>query len=241
MSQIPLIDDGHVARLERDREHQVDRTPGPVAYQGVSWAANWFCASEGRNMKTIVDTGTGAGVFGQQERRILGPEAVLIGIEVRPEEHAAARHYDRFIVGDATDPAIVESIGGVDATIANPKFKIWPALLRAYLPISRFVMFYGTISWGCAEGDEDDSGTGLTGAALFDEFPPLACGRIRGRVAHRGPGLNPKTDKPWGADQRDCCWWLWKRGNTHPVWQTENLPQLAQHERRWLVPPGSEP
>lgn len=256
MSQIPLIDDGHVAALERDREYEVDRTPGPVVRQGLNWGAEQFQRYMGRNPTCIIDIGAGSGVFGQQALHVWGPSPVRIGVEIRPEESDAARHYDRFVIGDALHPAVLfdlfpeELAGGppsrdaepwVDLVVANPKFSIWAPLLRTYIQRSRFVLFYGTIAWGCAEGTRDEeTGEGLTGAELFRDLTPIECARVSGRVAHRGPGLNPKTGEPWGADQRDVCWWLWRRRDHPKKWMTSNLPALSGAERRWTIKPGAE-
>jgi hypothetical protein len=246
VTQGTLIDDGHMAKLERDREFGVDYTPGAVAMQILTRLSKRFVEAEGRKPTSFVDTCAGGGVFGQQARKLwcgganaIGP--TQIGIEPRKEEFGACRHYDKYIVGRAEDivDIVDDTLGGgtIDITATNPDFKIWPTILRLYLPRSRWVMLYGTISWGCSE----------EGAAVFAEFPPFACDRVVGRVHHRGPGLNPETGKPWGADQRDVCCWTWRRGVRHaqpdgmPVWTTTNLPALSSAERKWLVKPGSEP
>lgn len=229
MTQVTLIDDGHAAQLERERDFEVDYTPGPVVRQGLTWLAN-YCAADGHQPMTMLDPCAGAGVFGQQATRVFGTDIYSLGIEPREEEREnIVRNYSLFAT--MTAEAYAMRFGQrPDITATNPPFSLWPEILRLYLPRSRWVMLYGTISWGCSDA----------GAEIFRNTPPFACARVVGRVHHRGPGLNPETGKPWGADQRDVCWWLFRHGNTHPAWATENLAPLPADERRWIVKPGTE-
>lgn len=233
--QLDLIDDGHLAALERDRSHEVDRTPPAVCRQGLEWGF----AKIGHVPRYSLDIGAGSGVFGQQLGLITPGEICRIAVEPRQEERGhLGRHYE-----DVHMISFVEFVQRrampVRAVLAsNPAFSIFPDIVRAYVPVLDAVLLYGSIAWGCSE----------EGAALFAEHPPAHCARIIGRVNHRGPGINPASitkdcpnGKPWGADQRDVCWWLWKRGHTSRVWITENLQPLTVEQRRWTIPPGREP
>ena len=239
LPQLQLIDDGHVEKLERDREFEVDYTPSGVVRQGLDWLANYYAAAEGWPPLRVLDPCAGAGVFGQQAKKVWPALMLLTGVEPRSEEHDEGnilRNYSDTVhglgrrVGCTAQEYAAESSTGYDITATNPPFTLWDTILRLYLPRSKWVMLYGTISWGCSE----------EGNATFAEHPPFACGRVVGRVHHRGPGLNPETGRPWGADQRDVCWWLWKSGHTMPTWSTENLAPLTAAERRWTAKPGSE-
>ncbi len=253
MSQVNLIDDGHVERLQRDRDHEVDRTPVAVARQGIGWAGPAIEADP-RKRAIIIDICAGAGVFSMAAREIM-PLRTRVGVEIREEERQnLERHCDEVVIGDAISYA-ADAPTDVSATIGNPAFSIFPDLLRLYYPISKVVLFYGSMQWGCSKA----------GAELFAEFAPYACARVTGRVGHRGPGINPKNGLPWGADQHDHGFWLWMHdkvalkipkfnalardrvearaiGETILAeWLTVQLPYLPDAERRWIVPPGSEP
>lgn len=237
-AQIPLIDDGHAAKLERDREYELDRTPVSVCRQGLVWAIDKMLAEIGKVPSTMIDIGAGSGVFGQQLNAIEAAEknlvrlAYTIAIEPRVEESPhLRRHYDE--VHLCTFGAWQRTTAGplCNAWVAcNPAFSIFPDIVRACAPVCVATLLYGSIAWGCSEA----------GAELFAAHPPYACARVVGRVHHRGPGLNPKTGEPWGADQRDNCWWLFLRDHAPDRWTTENLPILPSEQRRWTTPPGQE-
>lgn len=220
-----LLNDGHDAELERLREYEADYTPGPVVRQGLEWALQRV----GMPLR-FLDPSAGAGVFGQQ-LSALGHDGLRWAIEPRREERGLGRHYQvvtisRFEETDFDDPF------GLIAT--NPPFSMWPTFLTCALDLVEeggAVLFYGSIAWG-------QSGAG---APIFATHPPIRCARVVGRVIHRGPGLNPKTNKPWASDQRDTCWWLWVKGHHPRGWTTENLPALPKEARRWTVKPGTEP
>lgn len=237
--QLALLDDGHAELLERDRLFEVDRTPAAVVRQGLEWAIELAGIPLGA---PLIDVGAGAGVFGQQYNRVAlergAPERPRsVAIEPRGEEaEALQRHYDRVHV--CTFAAFVElelaqRVRGTRDTAwcaSNPAFSIFPSIVEQLAGELRTVLLYGSIAWGCS----------AEGSALFEKHPPFACARVVGRVAHRGPGLNPKDGKPWASDQRDVCWWLWVRGERPRRWTCENLPELDGALRRWRVPPGSE-
>lgn len=237
--QLALLDDGHTVRLERDREFEVDRTPGPVVAQGLRWAIELAGIP---TSSPLVDVGAGAGVFGQQYNAIcleLGARRVpsSFAIEKRREEiDALSRHYTHAYWGSFAEWCELELAklqrGTLDTfwCASNPAFSIFASIVDALAPVLRAVLLYGSIAWGCSS----------EGAQLFEKHPPTACARVVGRVNHRGPGLNPRDGKPWAADQRDVCWWLWVRGQRPRRWSCENLPELEQQQRTWKVPPGSE-
>lgn len=243
--QLSLIDDGHADALALDREYEVDRTPGAVAHQGITWAMELAGIPTG---SPIVDVGAGAGVFGQQYNAIsrarAWPEQPRnLAIEPRASEaEGLRRHYARVHVGMFAG-FVADVLPSMRATIdtwwcaSNPAFSIFPDIVDTFAEELRALLLYGSIAWGCSSA----------GAELFARHPPLACARVVGRVNHRGPGINPATitakcpgGKPWGADQRDVCWWLWLRGEKPKRWSCENLPELTNAQRSWTVPPGSE-
>lgn len=246
--QLALIDDGHAAKLDRDREHEVDRTPCAVCRQGLEFAIERAGIPSG---SPLIDIGAGGGVFGQQYNAIVAADASSpyrnagdlarpsnIAIEPREEEAPnLRRHYSTTIVATfatfAAETLPTMRRGTLDTAwvACNPAFSIFQDIVRTMVPQVCAVLLYGSIAWGCSE----------EGAELFEQFRPTACGRVRGRVHHRGPGRNPKTGEPWGADQRDVCWWLWQRGKNPTTWATRNLPLLASVDRQWKIPPGTEP
>lgn len=246
--QLSLIDDGHVEKLERERAFELDRTPGPVCHQGLLWGLdNIRVTTNDYAPPTMIDIGAGSGVFGQQIRKIArvpgngvrSHSLRCIAIEPREEERPwLERHYDEAHQCRFSEYLENERVPEHAWCASNPAFSIFPTIVRELVPRLELVLLYGSIAWGCSE----------EGAELFAEYPPIACARVIGRVHHRGPGINPASitkdcpeGKPWGADQRDNCWWLWKRGNRSRVWTTENLAPLTSDQRRWTIPPGQEP
>lgn len=252
MNQIPLIDDGHAAKLERDREYELDRTPAAVCRQGLVWAMEQMHAEDIAVPATTIDIGAGSGVFGQQLPAAMGersgeddwcerllPQGPVhrVAIEPRVEESPhIRRHYETVSLmtfaewmrrrTDASFSAMTHAW-----VACNPAFSIFPDIVRTCAPVCVATLLYGSIAWGCSEA----------GAELFEAHPPYACARVVGRVHHRGPGVNPETGKAWGADQRDNCWWLWLKDHAPDRWTTENLPLLPFEQRRWTIPPGQEP
>jgi hypothetical protein len=198
----------------------------------LSWAL--ACQFGGVFPLRFLDPSAGAGVFGQQ-LHALGHDAIAgfrWAVEPRTEEKGnLKRHYHeveacRFEEADFDDEPF-------DLAGTNPPFSIWPLILERSLELVHdggAVLLYGSIAWGQSS----------EGAAVFAKSRPSRCARVVGRVHHRGPGLNPKTGKPWGADQRDVCWWLWERRRSPKTWTTENLPALPPESRRWTVIPGTE-
>jgi predicted RNA methylase len=227
---VALIDDGHEMELARLRDYEVDYTPGPVTRQGVEWALRTLSMSYA-SRKRVLDQSAGAGVFGQQIRPLLH-DPFIWAVEPRFEEKGnLKRHYDeveacRFEDADFDDEPF-------DLACTNPPFSLWATILERSLDLVHddgAVLLYGAIAWGQSS----------EGAKVFSRFRPAHCARVVGRVHHRGPGLNPKTKKPWGADQRDVGWWLWRKRSTPRTWSTENLPELSPEARKWVVKPGTE-
>jgi len=228
--RLSLIEDGHAAGLDRLREFEVDYTPGPVVRQGLAWALRHVGMP-----RRFLDPAAGAGVFAQQ-LDALGHDpdhGFRWAVEPRPEERGNLRRHYHSVASCRFEEC--EDFGGpFDLIATNPPFSVWPQFLARSLDLVSdrgAVLFYGSLAWG-------QSGEG---AEVFSRLPPTACARVVGRVHHRGPGVNPKTGKPWGADLRDMCWWLWDRGSKHRApWLTENLPPLPAESRRWIVRPGTE-
>lgn len=244
MSQIPLIDDGHAAVLERERGYELDRTPGPVCNQGLVWGVHQIVGWGCKVPRTMLDIGAGSGVFGQQlvlvhrehAERFDEGRLQCAAIEPRLEETPHLRRlYEHLYLCTfgkwMTEPSDLRPHLPRLWVASNPAFSIFPDIVRACAPVCTATLLYGSIAWGCSEA----------GAELFEEHRPVACGRVIGRVHHRGPGHNPKTGEPWGADQRDNCWWLWMRDHRPDHWMTYNLPLLPSEQRRWTIPPGQEP
>lgn len=230
---IPLIDDGHASELERLRDLEVDYTPGLVARQGLAWGVGHLFGGVRPHMR-FLDPSAGAGVFGQQLAALGHDPDVGFrwAVEPRIEERGnLKRHYHevetcRFEDADFDDEPF-------DLAGTNPPFSLWALILERSLDLvgdDGGVLLYGPIAWGQSSD----------GAKVFARFKPSHCARVVGRVHHRGPGLNPKTKKPWGADSRDVCWWLWSKRDRPRTWSTENLPELPPEARKWVVKPGTE-
>jgi predicted RNA methylase len=226
-----LIDDGHEMDLARLRDYEVDYTPGPVAQQGLAWALRVLSMSYA-SQRRVLDPSAGAGVFGQQLRPMLH-EPFMWAVEPRFEEKGnLKRHYDEVEACAFADADFDDEPFDLIAT--NPPFSLWTDFLERALDLIHDdggVLLYGSIAWGQSS----------EGAKVFEQHRPSNGARIVGRVHHRGPGVNPKTGKPWGADSRDSCWWLWRKRHTPRTWTTENLPELPPEARRWVVKPGTEP
>lgn len=234
---LPLLDDGHAATTERLREYEVDYTPGPVVRQGLEWLVLRLRMVLEFPRWRVLDPSAGAGVFGQQ-LHAMGHDpdhGFRWAVEPRFEEKGnLKRHYhevDCCTFEDFADDG-GRDVEPFDLVAGNPPFTLWPKFVeRAYaLAPGGAILLYGSPVWGQS----------AEGAEVFRRFPPYACARVVGRVHHRGPGLNPKTGKPWGADQRDSCWWLWVPALRPWTWTTANLPALPAEARRWTVRPGTE-
>lgn len=231
MSQIELIEDDRIPD-EDLREREADLTPGPVVLQGLQHLARTYKLAPVR----FLDPCAGAGVFGQQCRRVW-PGAFRVGIEKDHREEPSLEHnYNEHMVGDAlellTGPAI-RDLAPFDLIATNPAFSIFRELVPMCLPLlaprGRLALYQSI-----------DAGTrGPKGNALFEAHPPVACAHVSGGVTHR-VGVNPRTGRKWGQDQRTYGWWIWDRGHAGPYWASCNLPRLPSEDRKWVVRPGEE-
>jgi len=220
----------------RLREHSADFTPGPVVYQGLEFVREF---APKRERIRIADVCAGAGVFGQQARK-LWPKAHLTGIELRVEElpHLQA-YYDEFSIGDARSILKVMAASGetFDLIATNPAFELFPELVElapGVLTHDGILCLFGLSTWGQSAESYD----------LFCRHTPLKQARVGGRVHFRGDQINPDTGKPYGSDQRDYSWWTWRPGRSldPPRWDCLQLPPLPGHARTWRgrPRPGTE-
>lgn len=225
---------------ERLREFEVDCTPGPVVRQGFETLVDVFVPVP---RLRVLDLCAGSGVFGQQARRVLD-RPHLTAVEIRPEERPnLERWYDDVRIGDLRS---VE-LGEFDLVVGNPAFTLWvPALENAVgaLAPQGVVMLLGLNELG-SRGSES--------RGAWNRWVPAWQWRIAGTIGFRGPGLNPKTGKPWGCDSRSYSWWVWQRphgwampraaaqmGKIAAAWRAMDLALLSAAERSWSTRPGTE-
>lgn len=226
---------------DRLREFEVDCTPGPIVRQGFETFDEVYTPPAGLR---VLDLCAGSGVFGQQARRVLS-RPHLTAVEVRPEERAnLERWYDVVTIADVRT---VELGAAFDLVVGNPAFTIWPDVLgRAVeaLAPSGAVMLLGLNELGTR---------GSASREVWLRWVPTWQWRIGGTIGFRGPGLNPKTGKPWGCDQRSYSWWSWRRplgwamprsasqlGKITASWRALDLAPLSAAERSWVQRPGTE-
>lgn len=202
-------------------------TPGPVAEQGLR-----LVSLLRRAPANLLDLGAGAGVFGQRSR-LVWPRAERVGVEVRPTERAAARHYSRFLLGDWSVSEVRADAGqGFDLVVSNPPFSRTREMLESALEVLAprgLVLFFVRASWGLALHDYD---------FIRRHAPTLQAdvpGRVtlrRGRSA-RGHELN--------GDLVGHKWLVFsRRRRSANSWPTTLLPPLPGDMRRWTVRPGTE-
>lgn len=240
---------------ERLREFEVDCTPGPIVRQGfetlVELLYPWtleVLPPRSQPLR-VLDLCAGSGVFGQQARHVLrGASGLhLTAVEIRPEEQPnLERWYD---VVKIADVRTVE-LDTYDLVVGNPAFTFWPVVLKRAveaLAPGALAMLFGLNELG-TRGSESRS--------AWQQWVPAWQWRIGGTIGFRGPGMNPKTGKPWGCDQRSYSWWLWERpyqrampasaaemqarGQSIPFWRAMDLAPLSASERSWVVRPGTE-
>ena len=232
----------------RLREHEADFTPLGVVRQFV----DWLCARQPNGWsplacKRILDPSAGAGAYGAVLRARF-PRAHLTAIELRPEERPhLERHYDEVIIGDARVELakLAEAGRRFDLIATNPPFTLLVDLLKLCLPLlgdDAVLALFGLTQWGQAEDHHE----------TLDQHRPFGQARVGGRVRFRS-GLNPKTGKPWSADAREYCHWVWSQiGRLVPVdpdrrvpleheeWFVWQLPPLPAEDRAWTIRPGTE-
>jgi hypothetical protein len=219
---------------DRLKQFEVDCTPGPVVRQGFE-AVDEILSP--RSRLRVLDLCAGSGVFGQQARRVL-KEPELVAVEIREEEKPNLdRHYDEVHIGDFRE--VVPTLGAFDLVITNPAFSLFVAALEAGTAVIRrggAVVLLGLNELGTR---------GSASREAWDEHRPTWQWRIAGTLGFRGPGINPKTKKPWGTDTRSYSWWTWQRRGrredlSRRTWSALDLPLLEAHGRSWKVRPGTE-
>jgi hypothetical protein len=225
---------------DRLREFEVDCTPGPIVRQGFETFVEAFSPPAGLR---VLDLCAGSGVFGQQARSVLD-RPHLTAVEIRPEERPnLERWYDVVRIADVR----TVELGEFDLVVGNPAFTLWvPVLERAVGALAPLgvAMLLGLNELGTR---------GSVSRGAWERWVPAWQWRIAGTIGFRGPGLNPKTGKPWGCDQRSYSWWSWRRpqgwampraavqmGRLAAAWSTMDLALLSAAERSWVQRPGTE-
>lgn len=208
---------------ERERR-ETYLIPGPAAEQGLRGAQTLL----GLSPRRVVDLGTGPGVLGQRAALVF-PDASRIGVEIREDEHRAARHYHRWILGDY----FRADIPPADLVVTNPPFShtvatVLHALDRLVRP-GGYLLLFARKTWG----------EGAHAAGLLETRPPLEQWLVHRRLAlTEGEG----DDEAAGSDNCNHVWWIWRRGVRvrRPRWTTELLPALPSACCAWKVRPGEE-
>lgn len=225
-------------RHDKDRAHDLDVTPFPVAYQiCLLLLQRWMKikANQGKTEIRLCDMFAGPGVWSMAFRKAaeaLGLLSHITALELRPEELENLQHHaDEVITGDYSliqDSAPFDIIGG------NPSFFVWGQALPIML---RKIHKSGTVAALVHNGLGQ---RGQKGHAMFEEHCPKEQWRIPGYIRFR-VGINPRNGKPYGADARDYSMWIWdSKLNGGPEWATKNLPWLPSSQRRWIIRPGTE-
>lgn len=181
----------------------------------------------------VVDIGAGGGVFGQRAR-LIKPRARIVGVEIRSDERAAARHYDQWIERDVF--AAERELADLRAHLvtSNPAFKRTLAKLQLALRIVRpggFVLFHVRADWGHKAEAWD----------FLHRCPPLVELEIGGRPQYL-TGKKPNGDD-YGTDWIGAKWLLWQKGwpGVPGEWMTRQLSRLPGASLEWNVRPGDEP
>jgi len=234
VTQIHLVDDPRFdhARL---RKHAVDLTPAPLVQQVFCWLENE--EPDFLPPRRALDPCAGAGVFGM-EMKSFWPSCTRVGVEIREEEEENLEHnYDVHMVADAEralDGPAIRALAPFDLIATNPAFAISRSLVRKCMrlltPERGLLLLYQANDFGSR---------GPRSNALFRDHPPFLQLCIPGAVTHR-TGINPKTGKKYGQDQRSYSWWCWKTDHTGETWTARNLPRLPGTCRRWVTRPGEE-
>lgn len=228
--QAEMFDNG-----EDDRaawaEAQAAFTPTGVVRQHVQRA---IVAGDRPPPRRILDVGAGRGVFGQVCRQLF-PEAMLVAVELRPEERPhLVEHYDQVITGSFDSRPVrkrVRQLGPFDLAIGNPPFGVvrdrlgtpqcWHAAIVAELEAR------GELHWLLPV--DMLWRTGAT-CEWFADHPLAAMWVVAGRLAMLGGS---------GLDHRTYAWHVWDRsGRTDPRWPMEMHPLLPASARRWSKVPG---
>lgn len=230
--QVPLPIEDSGPDLERLREYEADLTPEPVVHQ---WLVR-LRDVDGLDPRSMLDPSAGDGVFGKVARQVW-PDVRIVAVEPRPEcrEYLVA-HCD-VVETMSLEAYLARGTGWFDLIVTNPPFTLalrWVPMLRRLLGADGLLSFLQLSELG-------QRGLGKRGedsCALFDANRPTAQFRIPGAIGYRGPGINPKTNKPHGADMRSYSWWMWTMLSYRQGWHGDQLPRLPSCDRKWLTPPG---
>ncbi len=181
----------------------------------------------------LVDIGAASGVFAQRAR-LIKPHATIVGVEIRTDERAAARHYDRWIERDVF--AVERELRDLrpHLVMSNPAFTRTLPKLQLALRIVRpggFVLFHVRGDWGRSVEASD----------FLYRCPPLIELEIGGRP-HYLAGKKPNGED-YGTDMTGAKWLLWQKGARFVPgeWLKRQLERLPSASMEWNVRPGTEP
>lgn len=238
--QMDLVEDERGELLERLEDYEAFFTPVPVAQQAAKRVIDPLMGDDWTRKPRILDPSAGSGSYGLAIRRLYGSKVELVSIEPREEERENLLRLSDDVFSGLLQDYLSTSPEPFDVIIGNPPFSLVYHFVRwsfDYGLTKNVVVLLALSSLG-------QSGAG---AKAFRLHRPMEQWRIQGRIGFRGPGVNPKTGKKWGVDQRDYSHWLWsgaggKVPRGMPVsWLTTNLPELPTSQRTWTVRPGTEP
>lgn len=229
----------HYAQLSpAELRHREDRyeayyLSGHVVEQAYRAVRRWLDFEP----KTLVDLGTGGGTFGQRAP-LVWTGIHRVGCEIRPEmavfktgRPRAARHYERFSIGDYFT---VDLGGRYDLVTSNCPFSRTSSTIERALQLLRpggLFLLFARATWGFSS----DALTYLAQRTPSHSWP------IPGRISlRRGVG---RTGRPLGGDIVGHVWWLFIKGRTANKvleWNTRLLPPLPSQYLSWIEVPGDE-
>lgn len=226
----------HVQTAEQHHERldafEVWRTPLPVARQGVQALADF---NPEFSPGLALDVGAGCGPFGAAVHDVFGGGVCIQAVEPREEETKSLRGRKVYEAIHQVRFEDFEAAPCFDLIVANPAFTLWPdvwARSIRLLSSGGCLLLYLPSTMGHSDEPAEQAG-------IFDEHPPVAQFRVRGRVRHR-VGRNPKTGKLYGSDNRKHSFWLWSAEppprSIAPVWIAKNLPQLPKGSLSYQPP-----
>lgn len=228
MSQRELgLDDG-APDPERLRALEVDRTPAGVVAQGLAQFALHAAPQWDRRLPiSLCDPCAGDGVFVDEARKRFHVTHAR-AIEIRPEEAPVLRSkYDRVDMGDLEQVLTHQGPFRSDLVVGNPAFSLFVPIVESWLEhgTGPYLMLFGLTSVMQRAAKK---------VAFCRRHGPSAEYRVAGPIWFRH-GINPRTGRTWGADQRSYSWWLWVRSPVKrgPLgWATFQLPMLSVGERK---------